>query len=134
MSLSAAAHSAAALVDGGNVIGYETGPSYMNMLGLTTQMPVSTFLASDRIKSAEDRDIIVVKPVIKINNGNYRYLQFLDVLDNRMKVRIEAENYKEILRRYIDAHGLDFERLMYYARYYKDDCIYGRIAELARET
>lgn len=122
------------LMDGDKVIGYETGPSYMNKMGLTTQMPADTFLATDRTKGAEESGIVIVKPVTRINNENYRYLQFLDMLDNRMKVKIEADNYKDILRGYIDAHRLDFERLMFYARYYKNNRIYSGIAELAREA
>lgn len=122
------------LVDGDRVIGYETGPSYMNKMGLTTQMPADTFLATDRTKGAEESGIVIVKPVTQINNENYRYLQFLDMLDNRMKVKIEADNYRDILRGYIDAHSLNFERLMYYARYYKNNRIYSGIAELAREA
>lgn len=122
------------LVDGDRIIGYETGPSYMNKMGLTTQMPADIFLATDRTKGADERGIVIVKPVMRINNDNYRYLQFLDMLDNRMKVKIEADNYRDILREYIDVHNLDFERLMYYARYYKNNRIYSGIAELAREA
>ncbi len=36
------------LQDGENVIGYETGPSYMNKIGLTTQMPQYTYLATGK--------------------------------------------------------------------------------------
>ena len=122
------------LVDGDRIIGYETGPSYMNKMGLTTQMSADIFLATDRVKGADERGIVIVKPVMRINNDNYRYLQFLDMLDNRMKVKIEADNYRDILREYIDVHNLDFERLMYYARYYKNNRIYSGIAELAREA
>lgn len=122
------------LMAGDRVIGYETGPSYMNKMGLTTQMSADTFLATDRTKGVEENGIVIVKPVIRINNENYRYLQFLDMLDNRMKVKIEADNYRNILRGYIDAHNLNFERLMYYARYYKNNRIYSGIAELAREA
>lgn len=122
------------LMDGDRVIGYETGPSYMNKMGLTTQMPADTFLATDRTKGAEDSGIVIVKPVTQINNQNYRYLQFLDMLDNRMRVNIEVDNYRDIMRGYIDAHSLNFERLMYYARYYRNNRIYSGIAELAREV
>ena len=66
------------------------------------------------------------------NHENYRYLQFLDLLDNRMKVKFETENYREILRRYIDAYDLNFEILLFYAKYYKNNRIYGNLAELAK--
>lgn len=122
------------LTDGDKVFGYETGPSYMNKIGLTTQMSGSTFIATDKAGGGTEPGVVLVRPVLPVDNDNYRYLQFLDMLDNRMKVRIEAADRKKILRGYIDAHGLDFEKLMYYARYYKNSRIYGRIAELAREA
>jgi hypothetical protein len=53
------------------------------------------------------------------------------VLDNKMKVRIEAENSKEILRSIIDENNLDFEQMLYYAGYYKNSKLYAKIAELA---
>lgn len=120
------------LVDGDRIIGYETGPSYMNKLGLTTQMSSQIYLATEHASETEGEDVVLVKPVTRIDNGNYRYLQFLDVLDNRMKVHIEAENYRDILREYIDTHKLNFEKLMYYARFYRSNNVYRGIAELAR--
>ncbi len=121
--------------DGENVFGYETGPSYMNKIGLTTQIPACTYLATGKQKatfSNEDENLCLIKPVIEINNDNYRYLQFLDILDNKMKVNIEAENYLEILRKHIDEYFLSFEKLLGYATYYKNNKIYKGLAELAR--
>lgn len=122
------------LIDGGEVVGYETGPSFMNKIGLTTQVPTHTYLATERARvtvvDCTDR-LLLLKPIIKVTKGNYRYLQLLDMLDNRMKVRIEAENYREILRQHIDTYQLNFENLLRYARYYKNNKIYARVAELA---
>ncbi len=121
--------------DGEEIIGYETGPSYMNKIGLTTQISAHTYLATERQRatfSIEDTNLYFIKPVTGINKDNYRYLQFLDILENKMKVKIETENYKDILRNYIDKHLLNFEKLLAYARYYKNNNIYKGIAELAR--
>lgn len=123
------------LADGGNVFGYETGPSFMNKIGLTTQMPTHTYIATQRTRSIvkDNNDkLLLWKPITKITKENFRYLQFLDLLDNRMKVKMEAENYQDILRNFIDTHNLDFELLLCYARYYKNNKIYGRLADLAR--
>ena len=123
------------LADGNEVFGYETGPSFMNKIGLTTQMPAHTYLATERTRvvvAGENDRLLLLKPITKVTKENYRYLQFLDLLNNRMKVRIEAENYQEILRKYIDNYGLNFELLLCYARYYKNNKIYIRLAELAR--
>ncbi len=121
--------------DGDNVIGYETGPSYMNKLGLTTQMPACTYLATEKertVFSREDTNLLLWRPVTQVNRENYRYLQFLDILDNRQKVKIESENYREILRKYIEDYALSFEKLLWYARYYKNNQVYQGLAELAR--
>ncbi len=121
--------------EGDNIIGYETGPSYMNKLGLTTQMPTCTYLATEKkrtVFSMEDTNLLLWRPVTQVNRENYRYLQFLDILDNRQKVKIESENYREILRKYIDDYALSFEKLLWYARYYKNNQVYQGLAELAR--
>ena len=123
------------LVNGGEVIGYESGPSYMNKIGLTTQLPNMTYIVTTKTRyETEDREngIYLMKPVIKINRDNYRYLQLLDVLNNRMKVRIEADNYQEILRKQIDSFRLSFERLIGYAKYYNSGKVYEGLSNLAR--
>lgn len=122
------------LTDGKEVFGYETGPSLMNKIGLTTQMPAYTYLVSERARNTinDEEQLIIFKPVIKVNAENYRYLQFIDILDNRMKVNVEAKNAQKILRNFIDKYNLNFETLLRYARYYKNKGIFAMIAELAR--
>lgn len=123
------------LVNGDEVIGYESGPSYMNKIGLTTQMPNMTYIVTTRTRyTTEDKKdgIYLIKPVIQINRDNYRYLQLLDMLDNKMKVKIEADNYQEILRKQIGTFGLSFERLIGYAKYYNNNNVYAGLSELAR--
>lgn len=123
------------LVNGDEVIGYESGPSYMNKIGLTTQMPNMTYIVTTRTRyTTEDKKdgIYLIKPVIQINRDNYRYLQLLDMLDNKMKVKIEADNYQDILRKQIGTFGLSFERLIGYAKYYNNNNVYAGLSELAR--
>ena len=125
------------LFDGNEVFGYETGPSLMNKIGLTTQMPTCTYIATEHNRVAiteHGEHIRLLKPIVGITRENYRYLQFLDMLDNRMKVQIEVEDdkYKNILRNYIEVYGLNFELLLHFGQYYKNDNIYHRLAELAR--
>jgi len=63
---------------GDEIIGYETGFSLMNKLGLTTQVPKRREIATNAYrKNIDDRFIIVRKPVITVNTGNFRYLQTL---------------------------------------------------------
>ena len=121
--------------NGDDVIGYESGPYFMNKIGLTTQLPAHTYLVTEnnRVTLGDiSSNMVLNKPIIKINKYNYRYLQFLDLLDNKYKVKIEANNYKEILRNYIDKYNLDFELLLFYAKYYKNNTIFKKISELAK--
>lgn len=119
------------LYDGGRVIGYETGPSYMNKVGLTTQMPKFTFIATENKKSRSIDGIQLVKPVTDITEENYRYLQLLDMMDNRFKVHFEREKAK-VFRAFIDSYGLSYERLLNYAKLYRNTRIYQEIAETTR--
>jgi hypothetical protein len=123
------------LVNSDKIIGYESGPSYMNKIGLTTQMPSLTYIVTNKAKySTEDkaRGVYCLKPVTNINSENFRYLQFLDMLDNRLQVSLDVENYIEILRKHIITYNLSFERLVGYAKYYNNNNVYLRLSELAR--
>ena len=123
------------LVEGDKVIGYETGPSYMQKIGLTTQIPAHTYIVTkrNRVKVFYEKDnIYLFSPIVEINNNNYRYLQFLDVLCNRFKVNIEADNAEEIYRNYIDNYKLNFVTLLAYARNYNNNKLLQNVADLAR--
>lgn len=122
------------LVNGNEVIGYESGPSYMNKIGLTSQMPNMTYIVTSKTRyTTEDKKhgLYLIKPVFPVNRDNYRYLQLLDMIDNKMKVKMEADNYQEILRKQIDTFSLSFERLIGYAQYYNNK-VYAGLSELAR--
>ncbi len=117
------------------IIGYESGPSYMNKIGLTTQMPNMTYIVTSKARYAKkDKEvgICLLKPVIRVSNDNYRYLQLLDMLENKMNVNIEAQNYREILRKQIISYNLNFEKLIGYAKYYDSVKVYKGLSELAR--
>lgn len=123
------------LTSNNEVIGYESGPSYMNKIGLTTQMPNMTYIVTTKTRyTTEDKKdgLYLIKPVVQINRDNYRYLQFLDILENKMKVKIEADNYQEILRKQINKFNLNFEKLVGYAKYYKNINVYKGLSELAQ--
>lgn len=123
--------------DGEEIIGYESGPSYMNKLGLTTQMPAFTYIVTTKARySSENKgaNLYLLKPVTKVNKENFKYLQFLDILENKMRVKIEVENYIEVLRKQIKLLNLSFEKLIWYARYYKSNRVYTELSKLAREA
>lgn len=117
------------------VFGYESGPSYMNKIGLTTQIPTLTYVATNKVRySILDKEdgIRFIKPVIPIDKDNYRYLQLLDILDNKMNIEIEASDYIEILRKEISKYNLNFETLIHLASYYNSREVYLGLSKLAR--
>ncbi len=117
------------------VFGYESGPSYMNKIGLTTQIPSLTYVATNKVRYSildEEDKIRFIKPVIPIDKDNYRYLQLLDILDNKMNIEIEANNYIEILRKEISKNNLNFETLIHLAAYYNSRKVYLGLSKIAR--
>lgn len=84
-----------------------------------------------KVLCRKKRGICLIKPVVNITNENYRYLQFLDILENRMNVTIENENYREVLRNHILRFDLSFEGLIGYARFYNNQNVFMKLSELA---
>ena len=95
----------------GNIKGYIVGAKLFNKLGLTTLVPNVT-------------DIVT--------NENYRYLQFIDILDNKDNIHIEAQNADEILYRIIQECKLDFEKIIKYARETNNRKVLDKLFVLAR--
>lgn len=121
------------LEDNGDVYGYETGPSFINRMGLTTQVPKYTYFATNKNRVEKCSNTIeLVKPVVKVTKKNFKYLQILDVISNKYNIPFEVNNPNEIIRNVIDDNDLDFEKLLYYATFYKDSGIFKKIANLAR--
>lgn len=121
------------LEDEEEVYGYETGPSFINRMGLTTQVPKYTYFATNKNRVDKCSNTIeLVKPMVKVTKENFKYLQILDVISNKYDVPFEVDNPDEIIRNVIDDNDLGFESLLYYATFYKDNGIYKKIANLAR--
>lgn len=102
---------------GDEIIGYETGFSLMNKLGLTTLVPKKREIATNAYrKNIDDRFIIVRKPVVTVNAGNFRYLQFLDVIRDLPEAHVDAENPKALLHAFAERNDLDTVKALIYAR------------------
>ena len=98
-------------------------------------MPGATYIATERMRYkilGQNDGYILVKPVTEVTQDNYRYLQLLDILDNRYEVEFDVADEDAILRAFIDDYKLDFERLVYYATKYRNKRVLARLAKLAR--
>lgn len=120
----------------GNIKGYIVGAKLFNKLGLTTLVPNVTEIVTNKCKYHKQYDeklrTYITKPKIEVTNDNYRYLQFIDILDNKDNIPIEARNADEILYRIIEECKLDFEKIIKYARETNNRKVLDKLFVLAR--
>lgn len=120
----------------GNRKGYIIGAKLFNMLGLTTLVPNVTDIVTNECKYHKQYDerlrTYITKPKIVITNENYRYLQFIDILENKDNIYIEAENANEILYSIIEECKLDFEKIIKYVRETNSKNVLDKLLILAR--
>ena len=120
----------------GNIKGYIVGAKLFNKLGLTTLVPNVTDIVTNECKYHKQYDeklrTYITKPKIEITNENYRYLQFIDILDNKDNIPIDAPNADEILYRIIEECKLDFEKIIKYARETNSRKVLDKLFVLAR--
>jgi hypothetical protein len=113
----------------GKIIGYETGPSFLNKIGLTSQMTKYKYFATNVFKhngsrTDENLNVVIRKPATIVNEDNYRYLQLLDAIENKDRTAIDAINPEKIMYNYINKSNLDFTKIIAFARvYYKKEVL-----------
>ena len=123
------------ITDGKQIFGYESGLSFLNKIGVTTQIPRETYIVSakSRYKTSHlANNICLMKPVIDVNKSNYKYLQMLDVLKNKKYVNVTDEEYAKIICEHMIRNELDFRTLVAYASFYNNLDIYRELSKLAQ--
>ena len=100
--------------------GYFSGAYLFNKMGLTTQIPKEILIVTNECPNANDYNnknlgVVIRKPKIEINDDNYKYLQLFDILINKDNIKIETENEKEIIYKFIKDNSLEFEKIFEYA-------------------
>lgn len=91
------------LQEGGRVIGYLTGHSIYNSLGLTTQVSNTIQIGRNEYRPSLKRDKYVIKFIVQrnvINKTNIPYLQLLDCI--RFIKRIPDSNINQVVVRLLD--------------------------------
>jgi hypothetical protein len=110
----------------GKVIGYITGAEELNKVGLVTLLPRNIEIVSNnhRAKLPKGCCVKTRKPVVKVNAKNWKYLQFVDIIDNLPHFPVDAERPEELLRNYVKRHKLDLMILITIAsKYYSQKTI-----------
>ena len=100
--------------------GYYSGAYLFNKIGLTTQIPKEMLIITNECPNANDYNnknlgVIIRKPKLPINDDNYKYLQLFDILINKDDIKIEAENVKDIIYKFIKDNELELEKIFEYA-------------------
>ena len=120
-----------------NIKGYVTGAKLFNTLGLTTQVPniidiVTNECINNNKYANKYLNVIIRKPKIKITNENYKYLQLIDLIENKDNIYVEIENTDEIIYDFILENNLNFEKILKYARETNSKKVIEKVVTLAR--
>ena len=121
----------------GNIKGYITGAKLFNKVGLTTQVPNIIDIVTNECKNNNKYEnkylnVVIRKPKIEINNNNYKYLQLIDLIENKDNIYVEVENLDEIIYNFIQENELDFEKILKYARETNSKAVIQKMILLAR--
>lgn len=100
--------------------GYFTGAYLFNKLGLTTQIPKEILIVTNECPNFNDYNnknlgVTIRKPKTPVTEDNYKYLQLFDILMNKDNIKIEVDNEKEIIYKFIEANRLNIEKIFEYA-------------------
>ncbi|MCL2526337.1 MAG: DUF6088 family protein [Coriobacteriia bacterium] len=117
----------------GRRVGYVTGASLFNSLGLCTQVPRRLQIATNRWRARlpEQSLVEMVAPVTKVTDQNVDYLQLVDVLRSFDKYPVDAENPAGIIQERIAERQLDTVVLVRYINEYVPNSKLSQSLELA---
>jgi predicted transcriptional regulator of viral defense system len=106
------------LREGDNTIGYITGPTLLNAVGLCSWIPKERHIATNhyRRQIPANAKIRAHKPVATVNNENALYLQMLEMFTAIEQYSIDVEKPDEVLRVVLQRNNIDNEKLILYAR------------------
>jgi hypothetical protein len=106
------------LREGDKTIGYISGPTLLNAIGLCTWIPKERHIATNhyRRQLPAGTKIRVHKPVAEVNNENVQYLQALEMFTAMDQYPIDTDKPDEILRVVLRRNNLNNEKLIWYAR------------------
>lgn len=107
--------------------GYISGLLFFNQLGLTTQVPMQYEVVSNKATSeyretslAKSR-VVIRRPKVSVNEGNYKILQFLDLLkDIDIYSEITGTELQKKLYWYMDVADIKLADMENYYSYYPD--------------
>lgn len=123
-------------VKNGARIGYESGASLMNRLGLTTLLPRTMEITTNQygIRLPEGCHIKLARPVAAVTDDNWKYLQFLDAASYLPSAHVDAADPNQIMNTLVRKQGLDPLKLIFTARMYYPSKTVLRLTDLLMEA
>jgi len=118
------------ICEGNQIIGYETGPSYAQKIGLCSWMPREQYIATNRYRKQipDQIKIKVCRPATEVSTKNYKYLQALDIIQVMDKLPVDAPDPERIIREMLLKNQLQNEMLILLARkYYQQKTLFQTI-------
>jgi len=108
------------MVQNGTKIGYESGASLLNRLGLSTLIPRNIEITTNRykVKLPERCHIKLKKPTAVVTDGNWKYLQFIDMFERLSYMHMDAKNPEKLMLQYANRQQIDNLTLIFTARKY----------------
>jgi hypothetical protein len=106
--------------DENGIIGYETGLSALNKIGLVSQMPNHRCIATNHHTKRVPMEfqIEIRKPTTIVNDANYRYLQLLDVIRDMDHAPVDTTNPAAVVKGTARELKLNTDMLILFARKY----------------
>lgn len=115
------------LYSGTERCGYISGINFANRIGITTQVPASCEVVTNKASkdyreaTLASEKIIIRKPRVMIDESNYKSLQFLDLLkDIDLYSELEGKELNNKIKTYMEKSGLQFQQLEQYLSLYPD--------------
>lgn len=108
------------MIKDGNRIGYQSGAGLLNHLGLSTLLPREIEITTNqyRSKPPDSCHIRLRKPVVAITDDNWKYLQFIDVVDCLPTTQIDAKVPEQLIKALAAKRGLAPLTLIFTAKRY----------------
>lgn len=122
--------------ENGEIKGYIVGPKLYNSLGLTTLVPNITDIVTNECKYNKkyykELRVNVYPSKIKITTENYKYLQLINLIENKENIKINDKQLYNVIFEIIDKNNLSFENLIKYARILNKKKVISNLVEIAR--
>lgn len=112
---------------GQETFGYETGLNFANRIGITTQVPATIEIATNKATTEFRRtriagqEIILKRPKTAVTYQNFKVLQLLDLISDVEKyTELSEAETSQLIIAYIKKSGINFSMLDEYLKLYPE--------------